>query len=248
MSNKIIGGIIALLVVAGGIFFFTQKPATNTSAMSTSTSATGKVIFSISDAAMDMSAISEVNMTVSSMSVHSEAKGWVTVSSVPHTYKLLELNAKNESQLFADFQAPVGTYDSVRLDVDKIVVVTRTGVTKEAKLPSNELKIESELVVNGDATSSINFDFLADKSLHLTGNGNYVFAPVVHVTSESDTHVTISADGVVSIFGGRSDTDATSGMDIDGSVKTDFQLGSDAKLDIVDGAVQLHNASGLIIK
>ncbi len=245
MSNKIMMLIVAAVVVVGGIFLFTQNSTPNPSTTSTST---GKIIFSVSDAAMDMSTISEVNMTVSSMSVHSESKGWVTVSAAPHTYKLLELNAKNESKVFADFQAPVGTYDTVRFSVDKIVVVTKAGATEEAKLPSGEMKINTVLVVKGDVVSSIDFDFLADKSLHVTGNGSFIFTPVVHMTAKSDAQVSVNTSGIVSISGGHIDSDEKSGMDIDGVVKADFEFSSNQKFDIVNDVIKLHSTSTLLIK
>ncbi len=247
MSNKVLALVIAILVVIGGIYYFTQKSTTDSSTTSTS-SATGKIIFSISDAAMDMGTISEVNMTVNSMSVHSQTEGWVTVSGTPHTYKLLELNAKNESQIFADFQAATGTYDMVRISVEKIVVVTKAGATQEAKLPSGELKIDTTLVVKSNATSSIDFDFLADKSIHMTGNGSYIFAPVINVTAKSDTNATVNAFGTVNVIGGHVDSDVTSGMDVDGNIKVNFQLDAKEKLDIVNGIVKLHSTSTLLIK
>lgn len=249
MNKKAIGIIIAILVV-GGIYLLMQTPKTNTNtpspmgntSTSTSTTAntTGRVVFSVSDAAVDMKTISEVNMTVSSMDIHSQAKGWVTVSSTPHTYSLLDLNAKNESKVFADFQAAAGTYDMVRLGVDKIIVKTKAGATEEAKLPSGELKINTTLVVKDNATSSANFDFMTDKSLHMTGNGSYIFAPVVKTETRSDASATVGSDDTVKIKGGHVDTNTTVGMDIDGSVKVNFELKADEKLDVINNTIKIH--------
>jgi hypothetical protein len=192
----------------------------------------------VSDAAIDMSLISEINMTISSIDLHNQTtNGWIIASGTPQTYNLLDLRAKNESQVFADFQMATGTYDMARLVVDKIVVITKAGVTTEAKLPSGELKINTTLVVKENATSSINFDFLADKSLHMTGNGGYIFAPVVRTLVRGDVNATVNSDKTVKIDGGHVETDKTHGMDINGDVKENFQLNATDTLDVVNGVI-----------
>ena len=262
MNKKVIGIIIATVVVVGGAYLLMQSPKTNTNTQSptntntnsqnpvsgtvttttttTTSNATGRVVFAISDATLDMSTISQINMTVSSIEIYNQANGWVTVSGTPQTYNLLDLNAKNQSKIFSDFQAPVGTYDQMRLTVDKIVVVTKAGVTQEAKLPSGVLKINTTLVVKNGGTSSVNFDFLADKSLHMTGNGGYIFAPVVKTQTKSDVNATVNGDNTVKVDGGHVDTDATAGMDINGDVKANFQLNATDKFDVINGVIQIH--------
>ncbi len=140
----------------------------------------------------------------------------------------------------ADISAQASSYDQVRLDVSKIIVKTKAGATKEAKLPSGELKINTNLVVKSDTTSTVSFDFLADKSLHLTGNGEYIFAPVVHTLTKSDAMVKINADNSVTVIGGKLDDEGDEGMDIDGTVKADFEIKSDTKLDITNGVIKVH--------
>src|SRR3989344_2316386 len=237
MQKTTIGIIVGIVVILGAAYFFTRTPATPSISSSTeekeeneSVDAQGRVIFSVTDAAVNMSTISEINMEVNKVEVHSVVDGWVTVSTASRTYSLLALNADNESQLLADINADVGTYDQVRLMVDSISVETKAGTTKEAKLPSNELKINTMLVVKADETASVNFDFLADKSLHLTGSGEYIFAPVVKTETRSSAVVTVDAKNVVTISGGRVDNVNTVGMDIDGSVKLNFQINSAQKL------------------
>jgi len=196
------------------------------------TNAEGRVVFSVTDVATDMSTISEINMKVSKVEMHSEASSWVTVSSTPKTYNLLSLNARSEFELLADVKAKAGTYNQVRLTVDSISVTTKGGATKTAKLPSGELKINTNLMVVADQTSSVSFDFLASKSLHMTGSGEYVFAPVVKTESRSNADVTVGTNSVVTIGGGKVDDENTSGMDIDGSVKINFEIKANQKLNI----------------
>lgn len=240
MNKIVIWVIVGIIVVVGGIYIFTLPTGDTSEINSVSqdeqkNSAQGRVVFSITDAAVDMSTISEINMKVNSVDVHSSVSGWTTVSSTPRVFSLLMLNAQNKSELLADVDLKTGTYDQVRLMVDSIAVKTKAGVTKEAKLPSGELKINTLLVINADETSSVNFDFLADKSLHTTGNGSYIFAPVIKTESRSDADVSVGTDSSVKISGGKMDDSNTVGMDIDGSVKVNFQINTKQKLNI-DGS------------
>ena len=199
----------------------------------------GRAVFSVTDAAADMGAVSKIEMTVSGLEVHSETNGWVTVATPAKTYSLLDLDKRNESELLADADLQTGAYDQIRLKVDKVVVTTKDGKAEEAKLPSGELKIVTNFVVKAEETSSVNFDFLASKSLHTTGNGDYIYAPVVKTETRSDSEVIVNANGIVKINGGNVEDTDTVGMDIDGSVKANFEIGN-KKLDIgTDNKIKL---------
>src|SRR5665213_1976884 len=223
-------------------------PAQNSLSTQTSTTAaipqgSGKVIYSITDAATNMGAVTEVDMTASQIDMHSAANGWITVSTTPQTFNLLELNAKNQTSLLAGVNIPVGTYDQVRLTIDKIVVKTNDGATNTAKLPSGMLTVNANVVVKDGATTSVHFDFLASKSLHLTSDGKYIFAPVMHVQTKSDADVTVDANKVVTISNskGKIDSDENVGMDINGSVKANFELDAKTQFDVVNDVIKIHD-------
>lgn len=236
--NKTVGIIIALVVIIGGGYLLMNRtPATidtNNTKQEPATGAVsqGRVIFSVTDAAVNMNTISEIEMTVNSVAIQSGTSGWVTVSTTPRTYNLLELNESGESKLLADINTNTGTYNQIRLMVDSIVVTTSTGAKREATLPSGELRINTAMLVNENSTTSVNLDFLADKSLHATGTGQFIFSPVVKTESRSNANVDIDASGNVTIAGGQVDDNRTVGMDIDGSVKLDFQIPANQKLNI----------------
>ncbi len=230
--NKIIGIVlVAIVIIGGGIYLMNSTPKSDT-ATGEQKNTEGRVVFSVTDAAADMGIISEVNMKISKVEAHSAAEGWVTVSTTPRAYRLLSLNAKNDFELLADANMKAGTYDQVRLFVDAVTIDTTAGVSKTAKLPSNVLKINTELIVKEGTTSSVSFDFVANKSVHMTGNGTYIFAPVVKTETKSDTKVTVATNGIVSTTGGRVDEVNTVGMDVDGSVKADFNIKAADKLEI----------------
>ncbi len=241
--NKILGIVIAAVVIIGGGYYLMNSPKSDT-ASTEQKDAQGRVVFSVTDAAADMGVISEINMKISKVEAHSAADGWVTVSTTPRAYRLLSLNARNDFELLADGNMKVGTYDQVRLFVDAVTIDTTAGVTKAAKLPSGVLKINTELIVKEGTTSSVSFDFVADKSVHTTGNGTYIFAPVVKTEAKSDATVSIATNGIVEIDGGKTNNVNTVGMDLDGSVKVDFRIKSDAKLEV--GSDNVIKIKGLL--
>jgi hypothetical protein len=240
--NKTLGIIIVLLVILGGAFYLSnntvEKSDSNKSGKMKSTE--GRVVFSVTDAAADMGAVSKITLKISKVEVHSAADGWVTVSTTPRTYSLLELNARNEFELLADVNVKANTYDQARLTTDGVSIQTTDGATHTAKLPSGVLKINTELAVRAGETSSMSFDFIANKSLHITGNGQYIFAPVIKAETKSNTNVEVNTNGIVEISGGRTDEVSNVGMDIDGSVKADFQIKAAEKLEIgTDNVIKL---------
>ncbi len=180
------GIVIALMIVAIiGIGFYLYK----TGAVKYPTAPEqGRVVFAIKDKAADMGSISQVIITVDKVQAHSETQSWVDISTTSKTYDLIQLKTKGELAVIADGNIKAGSYDQIKLDVSKVTVVDSQG-THEAKLPSNELKINVDMQVDNNSTATATFDFIADESLHVTGNGKYIFAPVVKVQTRSNAQV-----------------------------------------------------------
>lgn len=196
----------------------------------------GRVVFAITDAAADMGVVTSVMVTVDSVKVHSAADGWVTVSSTPKTVDLLKLKAEGSTELLADVTLKEGDYQQLRLDISKVIVVDDKG-EQEAKLPSGELKIVGGFTVTANSTSTATFDFIADESLHLTGNGEYILAPVVQLETRENAEVEVKADQKVEVKGGKVKTNVKVGMDIEGKVGVGLGLAKDAKLSLSNGKV-----------
>jgi len=197
---------------------------------------TGRAVFTLADAAADMGAISSVKVTVDSVMAHNAAQGWVTVSSVPKTYDLLQLNATGKQVLLADVQLQPGTYEQVRLVISKVMVTDDTG-EHEAKLPSGDLKIVGGFDVAANTTSAVMFDFIADESLHVTGNGEYIMAPVIRLQTVENASVDASDENDVEVAGGRVKTDVKVGMDINGNVAAGSGIPVNAAVSIVNGVL-----------
>src|SRR6185503_6887074 len=201
MSNKTLTWVIVGVLVVLGAWFLVSRGGSNGNDQTgdTQSMTEGRVVFSVTDAAANMGAVSEVTMKISKVEMHSAAKGWVEVSAEPKSFNLLTLNVSKETELLADIKVSEGVYDQVKLTVDSVVVKMKDGSTKDAKLPSGELKLNTTVMVTADKTASVHIDVLADKSLHVTGNGKYIFAPVVNVESKSETQVSVDATGKVII-------------------------------------------------
>lgn len=196
----------------------------------------GRVVFAITDAAADMGVVTSVMVTVESVRVHSATESWVTVSSTPKTVDLLKLKAEGTNELLADVTLKEGAYGQLRLDISNVVVTDDKG-EHEAKLPSGELKIVGGFTVTPNSTSLAVFDFVADESLHLTGNGEYILAPVVQLETREDAEVEVKADKKVEVKSGKVKTKVKVGMDVEGKVGVGLGIAKEAKLSLSNGKV-----------
>jgi len=194
-------------------------------------SGSGRAVFGITDPAGSMGTITSVNVTVNSVSVHSATQGWITASSTQQTVDLLELNASGRIMALADVNLTAGTYDQLRLDISKVLIMDANG-THEAKLPSGVLKIQGDLVVQANATASAVFDFAANESIHMTGNGKYIMAPVVHLQTRSNADVSTIGASTIRISGGTVRTSIKVGMDADGNVGVNLIVPANANVTI----------------
>lgn len=205
-------------------------------------SSNGRVVVGVKDKTANMSSVSSVEVTIDSVSVHSSSGGWVTLSSTPKTFDLIGLDANGSEQLLADSNVSNGTYQQIRLEISSVVVTDANG-THTAKLPSGELRLVGPLLVGGNSTSTMTFDFLANESLHVTGNGQYIMAPVLRLETRHDANVSLGAGGELKSKTGHVDVDDKQGMDENGTVRIgggippdiDVSIGADGHVSIVHG-------------
>lgn len=222
--------ILVLAVVA--YFYFSNKDVFSLN------SEQGRVVFAITDAAAGLGSVSSVLVTVDKIEAHSEADGWTTVSTLDKTFDLIELRNSGELEVMADIKLKAEEYNQVRLIISKVVVVDANG-GNEAKLPSNELKINANWVVEENKTATATFDFILDESLHVTGNGQYILAPVVQVETREGADAEIKSDNKVKINGGKIKTNARVGMDSEGKVGVGLRIPANAKVSISNGVINV---------
>lgn len=216
MTTKSIIIAVLVVVVLGAVLFY--LPANKNA-----TTGQGRVVVGISDASSPLAGVTSIMMTLDKVEVQNSTEAWVTVSNGSKQYDLLQLKQTGAVALLADINLPVGTYNQIRLTISK-VDVTVSGATQEAKLPSGTLKIVGRIVVEEGKTASVVLDFKADKSLHITGNGKYILAPVVNLQTKSDASVTKESDDTLKIDGGKIEDDKNVGMDEKGDTKDNFEL------------------------
>ncbi|MBI2145504.1 DUF4382 domain-containing protein [Candidatus Woesearchaeota archaeon] len=225
--------LLVLVVLVAGCTAGVQAPVGDAEV-----NATGRAVFVITDAAANMGSVSSVKVTVDSVSVHSASEGWVAVLSTPGTYDLLQLKAEGKNALLADVQLEEGRYEQARLQISKVVVTDAEG-SREAKLPSGELKVVGNLEVDANTTSTATFEFIADESLHVTGSGEYVMAPVVKVETRHDADVEVRSGSDVVVSGGSVTASSKVGMDISGNVGVGLKIGLNETLDIENGKIKI---------
>jgi len=191
----------------------------------------GRAVFVLTDAAADMGSVTNVSVTIDSIKVLNESGSWITVSATPQTYDLLKLKSTNTQVLLADYNLTQGTYNQVRLEISKVIVTDASG-DHVAKLPSGELKLVGKLIINGNSTSTVKFDFIADESLHITGEGTYIFAPVIKFETRQKAEVDTRFRENIRIINGNVDENKKEGMDINGNFGEGFRIRTDARFSI----------------
>ena len=210
-----------------------------------SSSAEGTVVMGMADAAADMGAVTSVKVTVNSVKVHASGGAWTDVSTKSQTYDLLQLKAKGTTELLAQTKLKAQSYDQLELGISKVVVTDKQG-DHEAKLPSNTLKFKGNLEVKANSTATARFDIKTDKSLHMTGKGEYILAPVVQLDTRSDAQAKVESNNTVTITGGTTTASGLVGTDIEGNVDAGLSISSDAILEL-QGSKVVQSKGRLII-
>lgn len=235
--------LIALVLIIGGVVVYGPDKGPEENGEGTATSE-GRVVFAITDHAGEAHGVTSILFTVSEIRVHSTTRGWITVFENIKQVDLLRLKENNTLAFLAEGNLEAGNYDQVRLTAKRVQVL-KGEESADAKLPSSDLKIQGGFTVEEGKTSAIVFDVLADESLHVTGNGRYIFAPVIKLQVTKNTEATIAANNELKIMGGEIETALTAGMDENGEMKKDFKIdaGENTSLEIVGDAIRIVTAA-----
>jgi len=169
----------------------------------------GRFVVAMTDPGADTN-ISSLKVTVDSVSVHSAAKGWETISTTQHTYDLLQLKSEGAKALLADVNLQPASYQQIRLNISKVVVTDSSG-DHEATLPSDELKLVAGITIKENSITVAVFDFDATKSIKTTGEGKYILSPVVKFETIEDAQVEMKGNNRVEVKGGTTKTSVNVG-------------------------------------
>jgi hypothetical protein len=205
-----------------------------------STNSTGRVVFTITDNAISLDSLDSIIMTLSKVSVKNSKGNFVTVLTGPKQFNLLDLYRGGRAEIFSDINLEAGTYSQIVISIDKITVTAKGGVNAvESKLPSNELSLNSKIVVEKGKTSAVAFDFVAGKSIHQTGSGAYIFFPVVKVSSQHQVSKVQTLGKNTELFGGLTDFDQTWGMDENGVLQNNFVFNGLSKINFLGDVIRV---------
>lgn len=227
-------GILALIIVVViGLGVVALLMTTYTNPSSGTTTIYGTVLFAAGDPSGDISGVTSVVVTVDSVEAHSTTQGWVTITNTntQQTFDLIKLKQDGTLSLVANASVQPGTYDQLRLDISSVVVTDANG-THQAKLPSSVLKINTVFNVTANSTTAIKFDFSASESLHITGDGKYIMAPVLNLEVREGAQAEVDASNHVTISGGEVKDNEKVGMDVNGNVGVGLGIPSNAELEI----------------
>lgn len=105
---------------------------------------------------------------------------WIPVIGAPPSFDLMDVIGVE--QLLGSANVTAGKYTQIRMDVDRVEVVTTDNVSYTAEVPSEKLKIVGAFNVGGGNTTVLTLDFDGEKSLVVTGKGKALFKPVVKLS------------------------------------------------------------------
>ncbi len=233
MNNnlRIWGSLVILAVlIVGGVWVAKARHDENRIAKATE----GRAVFAVTDDPTALNGVSTVKITIDKVEVQSSGSGWITVSEMPKEFDLMALKAAGAAEILADVELKPTTYNKIRIHIAKVVVVTEARGEVEAKVPSDHMDFIVNVPVTAGEISTALIDFMLDDSLHATANSQFILTPVVKI--DIKTQAELADNGrKFDMNSGITDSSTTVGMDLDGSIKSDFMV--TAKLDLIGDTV-----------
>jgi hypothetical protein len=220
LKEKIIHVAIILSFLTAGFFIFSCTDST-----SPETSGQGQLKLTMVDSP---AGYDEVNIVVTRVEVHrsgsDSSSGWFVINNNTATYDLLLLR-NGASVVLGNHSLDAGHYTQIRLIIGTGSNVVVDGVTYPLEIPSGEqtgVKLNHAFVIEEGLLYELLLDFDAERSIVVTGNGQYKLKPVIRVTpvvisgSISGKINPVSAAGFVYAISGT-DTSLTIAEPITGS-------------------------------
>jgi hypothetical protein len=134
------------------------------------------------------SSLDSVIISVSRVEVHKAAddstSGWYVINSTSRSFNLLDLR-NGASAVLGDSVLSPGKYSQIRLILDNNNYIKENDLRHNLTIPSGiqtGIKLNHEFTIEPGNLYELVLDFNVDKSINLTGNGNYMMKPVIRVT------------------------------------------------------------------
>ena len=122
--------------------------------------------------------------------VSANQTGWILILEAPPSFDLMAINGVEE--ILGSANVTAGKYTQIRMDVDRVEVVTTAGDNITAEVPSSKLKIVGPFEVEPSMTTTLTLDFDGEKSLVLPGKDiatareKALFKPVVKLLIDKE--------------------------------------------------------------
>jgi len=118
----------------------------------------------------------EIWVDIKNLEVHKTGGNWtsVAIDTEPFDLKAIE----GIQQFLASQIVETGKYTQIRLEVNSVTIVVG-GDNYTAEVPSDKIKLVGNFDVTDNNTTEITLDFNGEKSVLVTGKGNYIFKPVI---------------------------------------------------------------------
>jgi hypothetical protein len=190
--------------------------------------ASGSVVVGVTDARANFENVNEIEMTIDEVAIYSESEGWVQISDETTTYALFDLNARQEFEMMAESDVQRDDYTRVKYDIESVVIVQDDGSRENAQVPNDEYVMDYNFAVEANETTALQLDVLANESLYVSEEGEYVMAPVTTIQATNDAEYTVQSNGVLMVTSGSASATQKFGMNIDGTVGIGLGIASDA--------------------
>jgi hypothetical protein len=132
-------------------------------------------------------AFSSIEVSIDSIEVHKEVPGesgeWIPVAPAVSSFDLVTLVGVTET--LGAVQIAAASFTQIRVYIDTVTVTPEGGEPQPATLPSGILKIVRPFGVQESLRTVLTLDFDGDRSVVTTGNGRFIFKPVVRLLTET---------------------------------------------------------------
>lgn len=146
----------------------------------------GKMTVKMKDNPIELDAVFVEVLRVEVHHSNANGGGWIPLETDAGIYNLLELQNGLTTTLSDSVELPVGKINQMRLILGSSNTVVVDSVTFPLLLSSQDetgLKFNLNTQINDGENVEVLFDFDAEKSIVLEGNGSYRLKPVIKVES-----------------------------------------------------------------
>ncbi|MBI4180323.1 MAG: DUF4382 domain-containing protein [Chloroflexi bacterium] len=128
--------------------------------------------------------LSDIEVHKVSGNASDNTSGWVPIIGAPASFDLMDVIGVE--QILGSANITAGRFTQIRMKVTKVEGITTDNVSYTAEVPSGELKIVRPFNVGGGKRTVLTLDFDGRKSLIQTGQGKFLFKPVVKLLLEKE--------------------------------------------------------------